>query len=135
MYVHSVVTAFFASLYDVVFVRCDGADLLGAMPPLGRGLEGQVLLYGVAVYPEGPGIWAFFMPFFESVWMEWKSLCACSLVRSLAALRPRRRFVSLWKCTAGVGTRSRTSVCCLNTRRTTSLKFFRRWKRSATCTA
>src|SRR5215211_8403476 len=28
-----------------------------------------------------------------------------------------------------------TSSCCLNTRETTSLRFFRRWRRSATCTA
>src|SRR3712207_1352302 len=49
-----VATALVPPLEDVVFVGCDGADLLREVTSLGRGLEGQILLHRVAMYPEGP---------------------------------------------------------------------------------
>src|SRR5215212_2432347 len=51
----SVATTPFPAPHDVVLVWSDGTHLLREMVPLERALEGQVLLHGVAVYPELSG--------------------------------------------------------------------------------
>src|SRR5215210_767776 len=51
----SVATALLPAPQDVVLVGCDGADLLREVTSHRRGLEGQVLLHRVAMYPELSG--------------------------------------------------------------------------------
>lgn len=50
-----VLTAFLPPLEDVVLVRRQGAYLLREVPSHRRGLESQVLLHRVAMYPESSG--------------------------------------------------------------------------------
>src|SRR5215207_10268077 len=50
-----VATSLLPAPQDVVLVGRDGAHLLGEVVSFGRGLEGQILLHSVAVYPELSG--------------------------------------------------------------------------------
>src|SRR5215210_5951457 len=82
-----VATALLPASQDVVFVWGDGAELLREVASLGRGLESQVLLHGVAVYSEFSGYLCILHALLRKGVDRFEELLrtlSCALLRSLA---------------------------------------------------